>query len=90
MINKNFNDIAKIATAVTKVADELRKDAINFDLRDLTVNLTVSELELSIIDRDLFNITNVNGDKEYKPATTVKANVGGVQFVITARETTED
>lgn len=90
MINKNFNDIAKIATAIIKVADELRKDAINFDLRDLTVNLTVSELELSIIDRDFFNITNVNGDKEYKPAETVRANVGGVQFVITAREATED
>lgn len=90
MINKNFDDIAKIAAAVTKVADELRKDAINFDLRDLTVNLTVSELELSIIDRDLYELTKAHSDREYMPAKKVEANVGGVQFVITARQETDN
>ena len=47
MINKNFDDIAKISNAIKKVAEELREDEIKFDLRDLTVNLIVSEKELS-------------------------------------------
>lgn len=83
MINKNFDDIAKISNAIKKVAEELREDEIKFDLRDLTVNLIVSEKELSIIDRDLYEITKRDSDKEYVPAKTVKANVGGVNFVIT-------
>lgn len=90
MINKNFNDIAKIAASIKKVADEFAEDAIKFDLRDLTVNLTVSERELSIIDHDLYEITKANSDKEYTPAKIVQANVGGIQFVITTNEPIED
>lgn len=86
MINKNFSDIAKMANALTHVADEFKRDEIKFSLNDIEVRLVVSETELSIIDRELFEITKGNNDKEYTPAKTVKANVGGITFVITSTE----
>lgn len=86
MINKNFNDIARLAAAIKEVADEFKEDAIKFDLKDIEINLTVSETELSIIDRDLYELTKGNSDKEYTPGKAVRANVGGVPFVITTKD----
>lgn len=86
MINKNFSDIAKMANALMHVAEEFKRDEIKFSLNDIEVRLVVSETELSIIDRELFEITNGRDNKQYTPAKTVKANVGGVTFVITATE----
>ena len=75
-----------MANALTHVADEFKRDEIKFSLNDIEVRLVVSETELSIIDRELFEITKGNNDKEYTPAKTVKANVGGITFVITSTE----
>lgn len=86
MINKNFDDIAKLAKAISDVEKEFEQDSIRFSPEDLVVNLTVSETELSIIDRDLYELTKAHSDREYMPAKKVEANVGGVQFVITARQ----
>ena len=86
MINKNFSDIAKLANVITGVAEEFKKDSIKFDPNDIEVRLTVSETELSIIDRELYDITKGYTDKEYSPARTIKVNVGGVPFVITTKE----
>lgn len=90
MINKNFDDLAKIAIAIIDVAQKFKEEAIKFDLTDLVVNLKVSETELSIIDSDLYNLTKKYGGKEYTPAKTVEANIGGVQFHITADNAEED
>lgn len=86
MINKNFDDVAKISNAIADIIEELKKDEINIDFQDISVNLYVNETELSIIDKQLYELTCYNSDKEYVPAKTVKANVGGVLFNISVKD----
>jgi len=85
MINKNFDDVAKISNAITEVIKELKEDDINIDYKDISVNLYVNETELSIIDRQLYELTAKNSDKEYKPAKTVEVTAAGIFFKITVR-----
>lgn len=86
MINKNFDDVAKISNAIADTIEELKKDEINIDFKDVAVNLFVNETELSIIDKQLYELTCENSNKEYVPARTVEVNVGGIFFRITVKD----
>lgn len=89
MVEMNFEDVCRIAEYVGEAIRAIQDDGILLEKKDVCIHLSVSEPDLHLIDRQLFNVTASDRGEEnqhFVAADKVETTIMGIKFEITKKE----
>ena len=86
-MKKNIDDICELAQRLSNFIGEAQMTGIDFNKEDLDITVHVSDEELKLMDKELYEMTNKGGEeKPYTEANKVEATILGIKITLVKRQ----